>query len=110
MVFTDDTRKDLRIIHALQAIAQPGKFRGLLIPKITHTYTLKGKYKMTTATLTTYYCAICASIANFASKTLTKTMNVCDSIGRARAAAELSRMGYYKEAKALMLGKSVEEV
>lgn len=58
---------------------------------------------MTTATLNTYYCTICAAIANFASKTLTKFMNTCDSIGRARAAAELSRMGYHAEAKALML-------
>ena len=65
---------------------------------------------MTTATLNTYYCAICASIAKFASKTLTKTMNVCDSIGRARAAAELSRMGYYAEAKALMLKEAENNV
>jgi len=33
-----------------------------------------------------------------------------ESAGRARAAAELSRMGYQDEAKALMLGKSIEEV
>ena len=58
---------------------------------------------MTTATLNTYYCTFCAAIAKFANKTLTKFMNTCDSIGRARAAAELSRMGYYAEAKALML-------
>ena len=33
-----------------------------------------------------------------------------ESAGRARAAAELSRMGYQAEAKALMLGKSIEDV
>ena len=65
---------------------------------------------MTTTTLNTYYCAICASIAKFANKTFTKFIETFESVGRARAAAELSRQGYHKEAKALMLGKSVEEV
>lgn len=37
-------------------------------------------------------------------------MDTCDSIGRARAAAELSRMGYYKEAKALMLKEAENNV
>ena len=32
-----------------------------------------------------------------------------ESAGRARAAAELNRQGYYKEAKAIMLGKDIEE-
>jgi hypothetical protein len=31
------------------------------------------------------------------------TLNVFESLGRARAAAELHRLGYTKEAKALML-------
>ena len=31
------------------------------------------------------------------------TLNVFESMGRARAAAELHRLGYTKEAKALML-------
>lgn len=65
---------------------------------------------MTTATLNTYYCAICASIAKFAKSIFTKMVSACEATGRARAAAELSRMGYHKEAKAIMLGKSVEEV
>ena len=65
---------------------------------------------MTTTTLTTYYCAFCAAIAKFAKNAFTKTIETFEGIGRARAAAELSRQGYYKEAKALMLGKSVEEV
>ena len=33
-----------------------------------------------------------------------------ESAGRARAAAELSRMGYQAEAKALMLGKDISDV
>jgi len=33
-----------------------------------------------------------------------------ESAGRARAASELARMGYYNEAKALVLGKSIDEV
>ena len=35
----------------------------------------------------------------------TNLTNTLEAIGRARAAAELSRMGYYKEAKRLMLSK-----
>ena len=65
---------------------------------------------MTTATLNSYYCAICASIAKFASNSLTNIIETFEAAGKARAAAELSRMGYHKEAKAIMLGKSVEEV
>lgn len=65
---------------------------------------------MTTTTLSTYYCAICASIAKFAKKTYTSIIETCEDAGKARAAAELARMGYHKEAKAIMLGKSVEEV
>ena len=107
MVFTDDTRKDLGIIHALQVVAQPGKFRGTALLKHTH---ILRKLKMTTATLNTYYCAICASIAKFASKTLTKVIDTCDSIGRARAAASLAQMGYHKEAKALMLKEAEDNV
>ena len=33
-----------------------------------------------------------------------------EQAGRSRAAAELSRQGYHDEAKALMLGKSIDEV
>jgi hypothetical protein len=105
---TNDTRRDLRIIHALQAIAQPGKFRGLLIPKITHTYTRK--YKMTTSTLNTYYCAFCAAVSKSAKATFTKFMAATETIGTARAATELARLGYHKEARALMLGKNVEDI
>jgi len=37
-------------------------------------------------------------------------MSAFEAMGRARAAAQLAQMGYHKEAKAIMLGKSVEEV
>ena len=33
-----------------------------------------------------------------------------EQAGRSRAAAELSRQGYHDEAKALILGKSIEEI
>ena len=65
---------------------------------------------MTTATLNTYYCAICASIAKFANKFFAKTMKTFDSIGRARAAAQLAQLGYHKQAKALMLKEAEDNV
>ena len=43
MVSTNDTRKDLGADNASKLTAPPGKFRGWLIPKITHTYTHKRK-------------------------------------------------------------------
>ena len=33
-----------------------------------------------------------------------------ESAGRARAARELANLGYYEEAKALMLGKDLEDI
>ena len=65
---------------------------------------------MTTTSLNTYYCAFCAAVAKFAKNFFTKTMAAFESMGQARAAAQLAQMGYHKEAKAIMLGKSVEEV
>jgi len=35
-------------------------------------------------------------------------ISISESAGRARAASELSRMGYHQEAKALMLGKDID--
>ena len=52
--------------------------------------------------LTQTYCAFCDAVAN----TLEKCMGVTESIGRARAASALAEMGYYKEAKKLMMEKS----
>ena len=50
-------------------------------------------------TLTATYCAFCDIVA----KAFKKVIETFEHIGRARAAAQLANMGYYKEAKALML-------
>ena len=65
---------------------------------------------MTTTTLNAYYCAFCAAVAKTAKKFFAKTMAAFEAMGRARAASQLAQMGYHKQAKAVMLGKSVEEV
>ena len=65
---------------------------------------------MTTSTLNTYYCAFCAAVAKFANKTFTKFITATEEVGKARAAAELARMGYHKEARAVMLGVSTEDL
>jgi len=49
--------------------------------------------------LTQTYCYFCEAVA----ETLTKCMGITESIGRARAASALAQMGYYKEAKTVML-------
>ena len=48
-------------------------------------------------------CEICDWISKIASIALLSCIAFTESAGRARAASELSRMGYYKEPKALML-------
>ena len=58
---------------------------------------------MTTATLNTYYCAFCAAVAKYATKFFTGMIGMFESVGRARAAAELARQGYHEEARAIML-------
>ena len=50
-------------------------------------------------TLTATYCTFCAYVA----KGFENFVEFFERVGRARAAAELSRQGYYEEAKALML-------
>ena len=50
-------------------------------------------------TLTATYCAFCA----YVEKGFKNFIEFFETLGRARAAAELTRMGYYKEAKRLML-------
>ena len=52
--------------------------------------------------ITQTYCAFCDAVTN----TLEKCMGVTEGIGRARAASALAEMGYYKEAKKLMMEKS----
>jgi hypothetical protein len=63
---------------------------------------------MTVATMTnstwTYTCKICKTINKALAVMFAGIIAVGESAGRARAAAELSRMGYQDEAKALMLG------
>ena len=54
---------------------------------------------MTAITLT--YCAIC----EWTSKAFDNMIKTFETIGNARAAHELTRMGLHKEAKALMTGK-----
>ena len=59
---------------------------------------------MTSATLNTYYCAICDAVKTIAITAFVGMIAFGESAGRARAASELSRMGMHDEAKALMLG------
>jgi hypothetical protein len=54
---------------------------------------------MVMTTLTATYCAFCA----YVEKGFKNFIEFFETLGRARAAAELTRMGYYKEAKRLML-------
>jgi hypothetical protein len=50
--------------------------------------------------LTQTYCTFCDAVEN----TLEKCMEITESIGRARAASALAQMGYYQEARNLMMG------
>lgn len=58
---------------------------------------------MTTHTLYTYTCKFCDAVATAVNKFFAGMINTFESIGRARAASELARQGYYKEAQALMM-------
>ena len=51
--------------------------------------------------MTQTYCTFCDAVVN----TLNKMMSITESIGKARAASALAQMGYYKEAKNLMMEK-----
>ena len=59
---------------------------------------------MTAATISTYYCTFCDTVKTFAIAAFISFIAFGESAGRARAAAELSRMGLHKEAKELILG------
>ena len=48
-------------------------------------------------------CEICEKIAHLVSKVWDGIVAHAESVGTARAASELFRKGYHKEAKALML-------
>jgi len=51
----------------------------------------------------TYTCKFCEAIRKALFTAFVAVIAFGESAGRARAAAELSRQGYYAEAKALML-------
>ena len=58
---------------------------------------------MTTTTLIDYTCNICETIAQ-SMKTFAYSFGKrLETIGTVRAAAELTRMGYYKQAEQLMM-------
>jgi hypothetical protein len=57
-----------------------------------------------TTTLSTYYCTICEAVKTIVITAFCTMIAFGESAGRARAAAELSRMGLHKEAKELILG------
>lgn len=57
------------------------------------------------STLTLYYCSFCEAVNKFFANLMVK----CEKIGTYRAASELARQGYYKEAKALMMEMTKEE-
>ena len=48
-------------------------------------------------------CEICEKISNASLKILMTIWSFGETVGPAKAAAELHRQGYHKEAKALML-------
>ena len=62
---------------------------------------------MTVATMTnttwTYTCKICKVLRTALSVAFVGLIAFGESAGRARAASELSRQGFHKEARALML-------
>ena len=63
-----------------------------------------------TATTWTYTCKTCAIITAMFVSLWNGCMAIGESAGRARAARELSRLGYHAEAKALMLElKEIQE-
>lgn len=55
-----------------------------------------------------FTCEICTKMRSLLVAVLVTIISISESAGRARAASELSRMGYHKEAKALMLGKEID--
>jgi len=69
--------------------------------------------KMTSITHTSFYnvtCKVCVVLRNALIAFFVGMIALGESAGRARAAAELSRQGYYKEAKALMLQGAKKDV
>ncbi len=52
--------------------------------------------------LASKYCAICEAVAEWTNNFVKGMINTFETLGRARAAAELTRQGFHKEAKALL--------
>jgi len=48
-------------------------------------------------------CNFCIKVRNVMARVFEKIISVFETMGRARAAAQLANMGYHKEAKTLML-------
>lgn len=55
-----------------------------------------------------FTCEICTKMRSLLVAVMVTIISISESAGRARAASELSRMGYHQEAKALMLGKEID--
>ena len=53
-------------------------------------------------TLASKYCAMCEAVAEWTNNFVKGMINTFETLGRARAAAELTRQGFHKEAKALL--------
>ena len=68
---------------------------------------------MTAITHTSFYnitCKVCRVIRNAFIAFFVTMIALGESAGRARAASELARQGYMKEAKALMLREDEQDV
>ncbi len=52
-----------------------------------------------------YTCAFCTAVRAIFIAALVSLISISESAGKARAASELARMGYHKEAKELMVGR-----
>ena len=53
-------------------------------------------------TLASKYCAMCEAVAEWTNNFVKGMINTFETLGRARAAAEITRQGFHKEAKALL--------
>jgi len=58
---------------------------------------------MTTQALYNTTCTICEKIAHLTLVVLKEIWSFCEAVGKAQAANRLSAMGYYEEAKKVML-------
>ena len=54
-------------------------------------------------------CNFCIKARNVMAKGFEKIISAFESMGRARAAKQLANMGYYDEARAIMLRQDKEE-